>query len=411
MSIWDSVPTAPPDAILGLNAAFKSDKNPSKVNLGVGAYRTEEGSPYVLPIVRKMEQQLAADATANHEYIPQDGLQSFVKASARLILGDGAGSIRQNRVASTQALSGTGALRIALAFTHMFVDSNTQVYLPDPTWPNHFNVVAHVGLPPARKYRYYNPKTRAIDLDGLLEDLRNAPSKSVILLHGCCHNPTGCDLSLNEWEKILEVVRMKAHIPLFDCAYQGFGTGSLDTDAAAVRMFERAGIDMMVATSFAKNMGLYGERVGSLHFVLKSPGNVPGVVSQLKKVVRAMYSSPPVHGATVASMILSDPVAFKQWENELVIMSGRIKEMRRLLKTSLDELNTPGTWDHILTQIGMFSFTGLTKDEVEYIRKKYAVYMTSNGRISMAGLNSSNVPYVANAIHDAVTRDINKAML
>ncbi len=410
-SVWSTVPTAPPDKILGLTAAFRDDKNKSKVNLGVGAYRTEDGSPYVLPVVRRMEQKIAHDTEMNHEYIPQDGLKSFSAASARLILGSHATSLREGRVASIQALSGTGSLRVALAFLKDFYNAETPVYLPSPTWANHQNVILHTGLPPAKQYRYYDAKSRGIDMDGLLEDLGNAPPGSVVLLHACCHNPTGCDLTTPQWEDVLGVIRNKALIPLFDCAYQGFGSGSLETDGTAVRLFEAAGIDMMVACSFAKNMGLYGERVGALHFVCKSAEPVAAVLSQLKKIVRAMYSSPPTHGALIAEMILNDEEAFKEWEAELVVMSGRIKSMRSLLKGTLDELGTPGNWDHITTQIGMFSFTGLTAEDCDYIRTKYSVYMTRNGRISMAGLNTRNVKYVAEAIHDAVTRDRNKAML
>lgn len=404
-SLWNKVPVGPPDAILGLNTAFRADTNAQKVNLGVGAYRTEDGKPYVLPVVRRMEQKIVSDENSNHEYIPQSGLKDFVSASARLALGADSNALAENRVSSVQALSGTGSLRLGLAFIHSFLGKDTPIYLPDPTWSNHHNIVVHTGLPEARAYTYYDNASRGINMDGLLADLRSAPARSAVLLHACCHNPTGSDLTLAQWEQVLQVVEERDLLPFFDSAYQGFGTGSLDADGAAVRMFEEAGRDMLVACSFAKSMGLYGERVGALHFVCSEGTPVQAVTSQLERLVRAMYSSPPLHGAKVASMILNDPVAFKEWEGELVKMSGRIMNMRQSLKSALDELKTPGKWNHILDQVGMFSFTGLTADDVDYIRENYSIYMTRNGRISMAGLTSANVQYVAEAIHDAITRE------
>lgn len=401
-SIFSKVPTAPPDAILGLNTQFKADTFSKKVNLGVGAYRTSQGLPYVLPVVRRVEQELASDPNANHEYIPQDGIPDFCTLSARLILGADSKAIAEGRSTTIQALSGTGALRIGFTFIAKFLSPTTRVYVPKPTWSNHKNVIPQSGLAPASDYRYFHSGTGGVDVDGMTEDLSAAPSGSVILLHGCAHNPTGADPTRGQWGRILDVVKSRHLIPFFDNAYQGFASGSLETDAWSVRHFVAAGIDVLISQSYAKNMGLYGERVGAFTVVCAKAGSEGAIRSQLKALVRAMYSSPPVHGARVAARILGDADLFAEWEKELVKMSSRIKDMRVKLKAALEKNETPGTWNHIVTQIGMFSYTGLTSQQVNFMREKYHVYMTGNGRISMAGLTEATVQYVADAMKDAV---------
>ncbi|CDF35434.1 aspartate aminotransferase [Chondrus crispus] len=401
-SIFSSVPTAPPDAILGLTAQFRADPDPRKVNLGVGAFRTSSNKPYVLPVVRRVEQQLADDPSATHEYLPQDGLQSFCDASARLILGADSPALADGRVTTVQALSGTGALRVGFAFVANFISSSTSVYVPKQTWSNHRNVIPAAGLPRALEYRYLDPRTGAVDIAALVEDLDKAPAGSIILLHGCAHNPTGADPTQPQWLQILDVVKRRKLVPFFDNAYQGFASGSLETDAWSVRTFVAAGLDMLVAQSYAKNMGMYGERVGALSVVASSAGAEDAVRSQLKATIRAMYSSPPKHGAMVAAAILGDEKLFAEWEGELVKMSARIMDMRVKLKAALEKNATPGNWDRITSQIGMFSYTGLTSQQVTFMREKYHVYMTANGRISMAGLTDDTVQYVADAMKDAV---------
>lgn len=401
-SIFSKVPTAPPDAILGLNTQFKADSSSNKVNLGVGAYRTAEGLPYVLPVVRRVEQELANDPAANHEYIPQDGLADFCALSARLILGDDSPALAESRTTTVQALSGTGSLRLGFTFVAKFLSPQTRVYIPKPTWSNHKNVVPQSGLPPAVDYRYFQSATGGVDIDGMVEDLSAAPAHSIVLLHGCAHNPTGADPTREQWDQVLQVVKSRHLVPFFDNAYQGFASGSLDTDAWSVRHFVEAGIDVLIAQSYAKNMGLYGERVGAFTVVCSKPGSEDAIRSQLKAIIRAMYSSPPVHGARVAARVLGDPNLFSEWEKELVIMSKRIKDMRDKLKAALEENETPGNWNHIVKQIGMFSYTGLTSQQVSFMREKYHVYMTANGRISMAGLTDATVQYVADAMKDAV---------
>nr|AIT70260.1 aspartate aminotransferase [Gloiopeltis furcata] len=403
-SIFSSIPTAPPDAILGLTTQFRADADPRKVNLGVGAYRTSSNAPYVLPVVRRVEQQLADDPSTTHEYLPQDGLRAFCDASARLILGSNSPALADGRVTTVQALSGTGALRVGFAFIAKFLSPSTLVYVPKQTWSNHRNVIPAAGLPAARDYRYLNAATGAVDVEGVVEDLGKAPAGSVVLLHGCAHNPTGADPSREQWLSILEVVKKRGLIPFFDNAYQGFASGSLETDAWSVRAFVDAGLDMFVAQSYAKNMGMYGERVGALSVVSKQAGAEDALRSQLKAIIRAMYSSPPKHGALVAATILNDEKLFAEWEGELVKMSARIMDMRVKLKAALEKNGAPGNWDRITNQIGMFSYTGLTSQQVAFMREKYHVYMTANGRISMAGLTDDTVQYVADAIKEAVER-------
>lgn len=397
-SIFSEVQAAPPDPILSLTTLFRADPSPSKVSLGVGAYRTNEGLPYVLPVVRRIEQKITSDPSTNHEYLPQDGLSSFTNLSARLILG--ANSPALSRCVTVQALSGTGALRVGLTFISRFL-SPRPVYMPRETWSNHRNVVPQSGLK-AAEYRYFDPRTGGVNITDMLSDLRNAPRGAIVLFHGCAHNPTGADPSHEEWKQILDVVIGRGLVPFFDNAYQGFASGCLETDAWSTRLFVEAGIDMLIGQSFAKNMGLYGQRVGALSVVSAQMGNEDAVRSQLKGIIRAMYSSPPLHGARVAAGVMGDEQAFEEWKMELKKMSGRIKEMRIKLRDALVQNGAPGSWEHVVNQIGMFSYTGLTKKQVNFMREKYHIYMTANGRISMAGLTDDTVQYVADAMKDAV---------
>uniref|UniRef100_A0A6T6AZK7 Aspartate aminotransferase n=1 Tax=Compsopogon caeruleus TaxID=31354 RepID=A0A6T6AZK7_9RHOD len=410
-SFWEEIPLAPADPIISLNALYASDPDPRKLNLGVGAYRTEKSEPYVLPVVRRVETQLASDPNANHEYLPIEGLADFRDGASRLIFGRDSELLAQGKVVTVQSLSGTGALRIGLAFLQRFYrlgQNSSAVYAPNPSWPIHRNLVPVAGLGEARTYRYYDNARRGLDWDGMQEDLLEAPEASVIILHGCAHNPTGADPTAEQWDEILRICKIRHHLVFFDVAYQGFASGSLGQDAAAVRLFARQlgtgdGIPMMVGQSFAKNMGLYGERVGALHVVLPDAAMYEPVLGNLKLVIRTMYSSPPGFGAKVAARVLCEPELFAEWENELVQMSDRIREMRSLLRENLEALGTPGPWDHITSQIGMFSYTGLTEEQVRYLRDQHHVYMTSNGRISMAGLTRDSVGRFAQAVLDAVT--------
>ena len=401
-SVFASIVQAPEDPILGVTVAYNKDPSPNKLNLGVGAYRTEEGKPLVLNVVRKAEQLLVNDLSRVKEYLPILGLAEFNKLSAKLILGDDSPAIQENRVATAQCLSGTGSLRVGAEFLAKHYHQRT-IYIPQPSWGNHVKVFTMAGLS-VKNYRYYDPTTRGLNFQGLLEDLGAAPAGAIVLLHACAHNPTGVDPTVEQWEQIRQSMRSKGLLPFFDSAYQGFASGSLDVDAQPVRTFVADGGECFIAQSYAKNMGLYGERVGALSIVCKAADVASRVESQLKLVIRPMYSNPPIHGASIAMTILKNSDMYNEWKIELKAMADRIISMRKQLFDALSAKGTPGDWSHIIKQIGMFTFTGLDSDQVAFMIKEYHIYMTSDGRISMAGLSSKTVPHLADAIHAAVTR-------
>ncbi|KAL0297277.1 UNVERIFIED_CONTAM: Aspartate aminotransferase 3, chloroplastic [Sesamum radiatum] len=401
-SVFDHLVRAPEDPILGVTVAYNKDPSPVKLNLGVGAYRTEEGKPLVLNVVRRAEQMLVNNSSRVKEYLPIVGLSDFNKLSAKLILGADSPAVQENRVTTVQCLSGTGSLRVGAEFLARHYHQRT-IYIPQPTWGNHPKVFSLAGLS-VKTYRYYDPATRGLNFKGLLEDLGSAPSGAIVLLHACAHNPTGVDPTLHQWEQIRQLMRSKALLPFFDSAYQGFASGNLDADAQSVRMFAKDGGECLVAQSYAKNMGLYGERVGALSIVCRSADVASRVESQLKLVIRPMYSNPPIHGASIVATILKDRSMFQEWTIELKAMADRIISMRQQLFDALRSRGTPGDWSHIIKQIGMFTFTGLNSKQVAFMTKEYHIYMTSDGRISMAGLSSRTVPHLADAIHAAVTR-------
>jgi aspartate/tyrosine/aromatic aminotransferase len=412
--MFAAVPQEPADRILGLNTAYRADESPRKVNLGVGAYRTNDDAPYILPVVLKVEQEIIDDfrtrpALVNHEYTPQGGLPEFGPLSAKMLLGADSPVIREKRIATFQALSGTGALRVAFAFVRKLETlvpgtPHRDVYAPEPTWSNHMNTVRDAGLE-YKEYRYLDHAKGAVDIEGLCQDIERAAEGSVFVFHACAHNPSGADPTREEWARILAIVQKKKHLPLFDSAYQGFASGSLADDAFAVRLFAETGMDMLTCQSYAKNAGLYGERVGALSVISSVPDSISAIQSQVARIIRGMYSSPPVYGARIMSRILGDPKLFAEWEGELVLMSSRIKDMRTKLFQELIKLGgTPERWDRITKQIGMFSYTGMSPAQVEYLRTEYHIYMADDGRISMAGLNESNVGYVADAMMTAVTK-------
>ncbi|KAF8163203.1 aspartate amino-transferase [Crassisporium funariophilum] len=403
--LWQDVPLAPPDSIFKLSAAYKADTFKDKVNLGVGAYRDNDNKPWILPVVKKATSILLNDETLDHEYLPITGLAEFTSAAAKLILGPNSPALTENRTVSVQTISGTGANHLGALFLSRFYKFNgpPRIYLSNPTWANHHAILRNVGIEPV-EYAYYDPKTIGLDFTGFLDALKNAPDRSVFLLHACAHNPTGVDPTPEQWKSIAEVIGTKKHYTFFDCAYQGFASGDLDKDAWAVRYFVEQGLPLLVCQSFAKNAGLYGERVGALHVVSRDQETANRVKSQLSVLQRSEISNPPSHGARLVSLILNDEGLFAEWKADIRTMAGRIIEMRTELHRLLtEELKTPGNWDHIVNQIGMFSFTGINPEQSKALVEQAHVYLTTNGRISMAGLNSHNISYFARAL-DGVVR-------
>ncbi|KAJ3297380.1 Aspartate aminotransferase, cytoplasmic [Borealophlyctis nickersoniae] len=395
---FTDVPLAPPDAILNLTSLYKADQDPNKINVGVGAYRGEDGKPWVLPVVRKAERLVIEDPTTDHEYLPVTGVPAFVDAALKLIYSPENPALREKRIAGCQTISGTGAVRLGAEILKRFYKA--PVYISNPTWGNHRAIFTDAGME-VREYPYWNAKTRGLAFEEMLAAFRAAPNNSIILLHPCAHNPTGVDPTFEQWKQIAEVLKSKNHLPFFDCAYQGFATGDLDRDAQAVRYFVSQGFEMLTAQSFAKNFGLYGQRAGCISVVASNPQRAAAVLSQCAKISRGMYSTAPAHGARIAARVLNDPVLYQEWQS----MANRIISMRVALFNALKDLNTPGTWNHIVDQIGMFSYTGLTPEQVQVMKEKFHIYMTDNGRISMAGLNTGNVRRFAEAV-DWVVRNV-----
>lgn len=391
---------APPDPILGVSEAFKRDTSAEKLNLGVGAYRTEEVQPYVLKVVRKAEERMLA-ANENKEYLPIEGLASFRKATIDLLLGADSPAVKEGRVACLQSLSGTGSLRIGAAFIAKFMPGAV-AYISRPTWGNHKNIFADSGVE-WREYSYFDAETIGLDFEGMIADLEAAPEGSIVVLHGCAHNPTGVDPTKEQWAKIANVVIAKNLVPFFDVAYQGFATGSLEEDAYAPRYFAERGIEFAVAQSYSKNLGLYAERVGAISWVLNDAGAADRVLSQMKRIARAVYSNPPVHGARIVSEVVGSEEMFEEWKGEMEMMAGRIKAVRQELYDALVRLEPNKDWSFVTKQIGMFSFTGMSPAQCDNMTNKHHIYMTRDGRLSLAGLSKAKCQYLAEAMIDSIT--------
>lgn len=406
ITIFNDVPQLPPDALFDIKKRLSQDTRPLKVDLGIGAYRDNSGKPWVLPSVQSAEEKLKKDPNYNHEYLPITGLPTFTSGAARIIFGE---DYDQERTISIQSISGTGALHIAAKFIEKFLPNKT-VYLSNPTWPNHKAIFESQNLKTA-EYPYWDAATKSLQLNGFIQTIETAPEGSIFLLHACAHNPTGLDPNKEQWSQILDTISKKSHIVLFDSAYQGFATGDLDRDAFAVRLglakLQNVA-PVIVCQSFAKNVGMYGERVGCFHLVIPNQsGEVNKKVktalnTQLAKIVRSEVSNPPAYGSKIVATILNDPELTKQWHTDMITMSSRISEMRHKLRDHLVELGTPGNWNHIVNQCGMFSFTALTPEMVQRLEQYHAVYMVSSGRASIAGLNEGNVLHVAKAIDEVV---------
>ncbi|RKP02553.1 hypothetical protein CXG81DRAFT_10659 [Caulochytrium protostelioides] len=397
-----SNPIGPPDPILGVTEAFKKDANTLKMNLGVGAYRDDQGKPYVLPSVRTAEQRLTAQAL-DKEYLGITGHGDYVRLAAELAYGSDSAPLAEGRVAAVQSLSGTGALRIGGAFLQRFYQ-HKKIWMPTPTWGNHGAIFRDCGLETG-SYAYYDKATCGLDFEGMKADLAKIPDGSVVLLHACAHNPTGVDPTEAQWRELSRLVRDKGHVAFFDMAYQGFASGDTVKDAFALRHFVAEGHQVLLAQSFAKNMGLYGERVGLFSLVAAEKEEKTRVESQLKILVRPMYSNPPLTGPRIVSAILADDALRAQWLDEVKGMADRIIAMRTQLKDHLvNTFHSTKSWDHITDQIGMFCYTGLTPEQVDRLKSEFSIYLTRDGRISIAGITSGNVKRLAEGIA-AVTRD------
>ncbi|KAI9358901.1 pyridoxal phosphate-dependent transferase [Zopfochytrium polystomum] len=401
VSVWAHVPQGPPDPILGVTEAFKADTNPKKMNLGVGAYRDDNNKPFVLQSVRAAE-ALIAKKSLDKEYLGITGLADYNKVAAELAYGEDSEALKSGRVATTQSLSGTGALRIGGEFLNRFYQGKggKKIYLPTPSWGNHSNIFRDSKLE-VGSYRYFKKETNGLDFEGLKEDLAKIPNESIVLLHACAHNPTGVDPTVAQWKEIGELIKSKKHLAFFDMAYQGFASGDPTQDAFAVRHFVATGHNILLAQSFAKNIGLYGERVGLFSIVVSDKEEAKRVDSQIKILVRPMYSNPPLSGPRIVKEILSDATLRAQWHTEVKLMADRIITMRAELRNHLEKTyGSKLNWSHITSQIGMFCYTGLTPEQVDRLKKEFSVYLTRDGRISIAGITSGNVKYLAEAIHE-----------
>jgi len=393
-SLFSTVELAPPDPILGLTEAFNADSRPGKVNLGVGVYLGEDGKIPLLDCVRHAEEARLRNPAARG-YLPIDGIAIYDQSVQKLLLGEKSELIQAGRLVTAQALGGTGALTLgADLLKRMLPDSN--VLISDPSWENHRALFEAAGFSVA-SYPYYDAATHGLNFAGMRTALQSAAPRTIVVLHACCHNPTGVDPTPAQWEEIVSIVRERDLVPFVDLAYQGFAEG-IDADAAVARAFANSGIPCLISSSFSKSFSLYGERIGALTIVSASADESKRVLSQLKRVIRTNYSSPPTHGGALVAAVLGDPTLRAQWEKELGAMRDRIKEMRAALVDALEKFVPGRDFSFVRKQRGMFSYSGLTAAQVERLRKDFGIYAVSTGRICVAALNRKNVGPVAEAI-------------
>ncbi|PAA17857.1 amino acid aminotransferase [Pseudomonas fragi] len=394
MSLFSAVEMAPRDPILGLNEAFNADTRTSKVNLGVGVYCNEEGRIPLLRAVVEAETIRVAQH-ASRGYLPIDGIAAYDQAVQKLLFGAESPLLAAGRVITTQAVGGTGALKIGADFLKQ-LQPGAVVAISDPSWENHRALFETAGFP-VQNYRYYDAASHDVNRSGMLEDLNALPAGSIVVLHACCHNPTGVDLTPADWQNVLDVVKAKGLIPFLDMAYQGFGDG-IDEDAAAVRLFAGSGLSFFVSSSFSKSFSLYGERVGALSIITESKEESARVLSQVKRVIRTNYSNPPTHGATIAAAVLNSPELRAMWEDELAEMRLRIRGMRLQMVELLSKKAPGHDFSFVARQRGMFSYSGLTVEQVTRLRTEFGIYALDTGRICVASLNQRNIEAVTDAI-------------
>jgi len=396
--MFETFTPAPPDAILGLTEAFKKDPNPKKVNLGVGVYKDAQGRTPILASVKRAEELLLQEENTKN-YLSIDGTAEYSAAVQELLFGAGHAILTSERAVTAQAPGGTGALRIAADFiARMF--PNATVWLSDPTWPNHPSVFKAAGLKVA-VYPYFDAVGNRVDFDAMLAAIQQIPAGDVLLLHGCCHNPTGADLSKAQWQVLTAVIAERKILPLLDFAYQGFGDG-LTEDALGMRTVCEGVSEALVASSFSKNFGLYSERVGALTVVAATAAAAELALGHIKLAIRANYSNPPAHGAAIVTTVLRHPELRAQWESEVTEMRERINSMRHLFVETLNEKGVEQDFSFIAHQRGMFSFSGLKPEQVKALREKHGVYIVGSGRISVAGMTTGNMDYLCEAIADVL---------
>ncbi|HOF31698.1 MAG TPA: amino acid aminotransferase [Burkholderiaceae bacterium] len=398
MSLFTAVEMAPRDPILGLNEQFAADTNPNKVNLGVGVYFDDNGKLPLLECVQAAEKTMM-EKPAARGYLPIDGIAAYDAAVKSLVFGADSEPVKSGRIATVQGIGGTGGLKIGADFLKK-LNPAAKVLISDPSWENHRALFSSAGFI-VESYRYYDAATRGVDFIGMLADLNAAAPGTIILLHACCHNPTGYDITGAQWDQVIAVVKAKNLVPFLDMAYQGFGNG-ITEDGAVIGKFVAAGLDFFVSTSFSKSFSLYGERVGALSVLCASKEEADRVLSQLKIVIRTNYSNPPIHGGAVVAAVLGSPELRAMWEKELAAMRVRIKAMRQKLVDGLKAAGVQQDMSFITTQIGMFSYSGLTKDQMVRLRSEFGVYGTDTGRMCVAALNSKNIDYVCQAIAKVV---------
>jgi aspartate/tyrosine/aromatic aminotransferase len=396
--MWKEIQPAPADAILGLTEAFKKDAHPEKVNLGVGVYKDDQGQTPVLKCIKAAERLLVEKQTTKG-YLPISGDPAYGANVQELLFGAGSEVILSGRAATIHSPGGTGALRVGADLLRKF-SPDAKVWVSTPTWANHKGIF-EAALFEIKDYPYYNASTKDVDFDGMIGALERVPAGDIVLMHVCCHNPTGVDLSLQQWDKVVEVAAAQGWTPFLDFAYQGFGD-SLEEDRAAVEKFAAAGIDYLVASSFSKNFGLYNERTGALTIVSPTKGEADVAMSHVKATIRVNYSNPPAHGGLAVNEVLKDPALYKQWIGEVAGMRGRIKAMREALVDGLVKRGVEQDFSFITEQRGMFSFSGLSDDAVAWLRENKAIYIVKGGRINVAGLTSANIDYVCDAIAEAL---------
>ncbi|MFZ6730686.1 aromatic amino acid transaminase [Undibacterium sp. Ji42W] len=392
--LFSAIEMAPRDPILGITEAFNADQNPAKVNLGVGVYYDDNGKVPLLECVKKAE-AILMEKFAPRTYLPIEGLAAYDKAVQELVFGADSDVVKEKRAITAQAIGGTGALKLGADFLQRFTP-NSEVWISDPSWENHRALFESAGFK-VNSYPYYDAATRGVNFAGMLDALKSMPEGSIVLLHACCHNPTGADLTDDQWTDVIAVVTQRNLIPFLDMAYQGFGDG-IEADGKVVRRFAEAGGALFVSNSFSKSFSLYGERVGALSIAASSAEEAARIMSQLKRVIRTNYSNPPTHGGQVVATVLATPELRQLWEEELAGMRVRIREMRNAFVSKLKEQAPGHDFDFVVQQRGMFSYSGLTKEQVGKLRENNSIYAVDTGRICVAALNNKNINNVIAAI-------------